>query len=379
MIYFVSNRTELFENDYFSPMTVKESLERMSTWKVIQLDTETNGRDAHLCDFLCIQMGNDADNARIIVDTSTVNVKAYKEILESKLCILQNGKFDLQFFFNYGIIIRNIYDTMIVEQLLHLGWPSGQISYALNAISKRRLNIDIDKSVRGEIIWRGLDTQVILYAAGDVTYLENIMWSQVSDLKKQGLMKAAQIECSFVPVIAYLEWCGIHLDVEKWKAKMKRDQANLDKSIEALNNFVTSNSAYKQFTYVERQGDLFLGFDASPKCIIKWSSSSQVVKFAKFLGFDTHVQDKKTGEDKDSVMEKHLKSQKGINDEFLLLYFGKGEPEDDDYYAGYSGSFKVVTSFGQGHINAINPKTQRIHTSYKQLGASSGKQNAHSL
>ena len=29
------------------------------------------------------------------------------------------------------------------------------------------------------------------------------------------------------------------------------------------------------------------------------------------------VQDKKTGEDKESVLEKHLKSQKGINDEFL--------------------------------------------------------------
>lgn len=111
----------------------------------------------------------------------------------------------------------------------------------------------------------------------------------------------------------------------------------------------------------------------TPKCTILWSSSEQVVKFAKFLGFNTKVQDKETGEDKDSVMEKHLKKQKGINDEFLKLYFGKGEPGDEDYYPGYSGSFKVVSSFGQGHLDAINPITNRIHTIYKQLGATSGR------
>ena len=41
--------------------------------------------------------------------------------------------------------------------------------------------------------------------------LEKIMWSQVEDLRNQGLMKAAKIECDFIPAISYLEWCGIHL------------------------------------------------------------------------------------------------------------------------------------------------------------------------
>ena len=154
MIYLVTLQQQLFQNEAYSLMTVEESLGMMQNWSVVQLDTETNGRDAHLCDFLCVQFGNDKDDARIVVDCTTVDVRKYKDILESKMCILQNAKFDLQFFFNYGIIIRNVYDTMIVEQLLHLGWPSGQISYALNAIAKRRLNIDIDKTVRGEIIWR---------------------------------------------------------------------------------------------------------------------------------------------------------------------------------------------------------------------------------
>lgn len=361
MIYLVTCRQEFFDCEDYKIISVEESLALMQTWNIIQLDSETTGRDAHLCDFLCVQFGNDKNDARIVVDTSTIDICRYKDKLESTLCILQNGKFDLQFFFNYGIIIRQVYDTMIVEQLLHLGWPTGQISYALNAIADRRLHINIDKTVRGEIIWRGLDAKVIQYAAGDVTYLEKIMWSQVEDLKKQGLMKAARIECDFVPVIAYLEWCGIHLDQDKWKAKMKSDQEKLEKAKRILDDFVVRTPSLKQFVYIDTQGDLFEGFDMTPKVNINWASSTQVVKIAQILGFNTKTKDKKTGEDKDSVLEKLLKAQKGICDEFLKLYFD------------YQEHFKTTTSFGQGHLNAINPKTNRIHTVYKQLGAASGR------
>ena len=419
MIYLVSKQQELFRSLDFSAITPEYSLKLMENWNVVQMDTETSGRDPHLCSLLCIQFGNDSDDVRIVVDTSTIDVHLYKEVLESKRLIVQNGKFDLQFLYNYGIIPRKIYDTMIVEQLLHLGYPAGQVSYSLKEIAWRRLSINIDKSVRGQIIWRGLDHDVIVYAAGDVTFLEQIMHSQLADLKKLGLMKAAKIECDFVPVIAYLEWCGIHLDQDKWKAKMQNDEKLLGESKKALDTFVenmvsldsrankvefeetflisidgyggheerplpqgarivpnsewsVSSSDTNTYNYVKivrkfpfceinLQGDLFAGFDTSPHCIINWNSSAQVVKFAKFLGFDTHVKDKKTGEDKESVLEKHLKSQKGICDEFLKLYFD------------YQEHFKVVTSFGQGHLNAVNPKTDRIHTVFRQLGAASGR------
>lgn len=361
MIYLVSKQTELFKSEEYECISVEKSLDILKSWNMIQYDSETTGRYARLCKILCIQFGNLEGDIQIVVDTTTVSPLIYKEILESKYLIGQNLKFDLQFLYNYGIIPRKIYDTMIVEQLLHLGWPSNTISYSLAEIAWRRLNINIDKTIRGEIIWRGLDTSVIKYAAGDVTYLGDIMKSQLEDCKKQGLLKAARIECDFVPSIAYLEWCGIHLDANKWQEKMNQDAINLSKAKEALDKFVTSNPAYSKFTYINREGDLWNGFDLTPKCTINWSSSQQVVKFAQLLGFDTQVKDKKTGEDKDSVLEKHLKSQKGINDEFLKLYFD---------YQGYT---KVVTSFGQGHLNAINPVTDRIHTTYKQLGAASGR------
>ena len=282
-------------------------------------------------------------------------------LLENTLIIGQNLKFDLQFLYNYNIVPRNVYDTMIVEQLLYLGYPPGVISYSLASIAQRRLNIDIDKSIRGQIIWRGLDTEVILYAANDVKWLEDIMWSQVSECKKKNCLKGAKLECDFVPVISYLEWCGIKLDAEKWLAKMARDKELLINAENKLNKFVTSNPNLSEFTYINRQGDLFGGFDTEPKCIINWSSSRQVVQVAKTLGFNTTIQDKKTKEDKDSVLEKYLRTQKGICDEFLDLYFD------------YQEHAKVVSSFGQSQLNMINPKTGRCHTIYKQLGAASGR------
>lgn len=119
---------------------------------------------------------------------------------------------------------------MIVEQLLYLGYPPEYkdpihgMSYSLQDIAKRRLNIFIDKTVRGQIQWRGIDDSVIKYAADDVVYLYDIMLSQLRDCKIKNCILAAKLECDFVPVIAYMEWCGIHLDETKWKAKMANDK-----------------------------------------------------------------------------------------------------------------------------------------------------------
>ena len=373
MIYLVTRSQELFTNDAYKIIGVDESLSLLSKCSILQADSETTGKDPHICKLLCFQLGSIDKSWQIIIDCLTIDIKLYKEVLESKYLIFQNGKFDLQFLFNHNIIPRKIYDIMIVEQLLYLGYPKGTISYALNSIAERRLGQYIDKSIRGEIIWRGLDTSVIQYAANDVTWLYDIMQLQIKDCKEKSCLVGAKLECDFVPVIAYLEWCGIHLDENRWKAKIDIDKKNLNKAIEDLNKYVCNHPNLKEFTYINLQGDLFTGFDTTPKCTINWASSKQVIPLLKKLGFDTTVEDKKSGEDKDSAMEKVLKKQKGIDDEFLRLYLGKGEEGEDDYYPGYNGSAKVVTSFGQNHLNAINPNTGRIHTNYRQLGADTGR------
>ena len=111
---------------------------------------------------------------------------------------------------------------------------------------------------------------------------------------------------------------NVKLKIEsKWKIKMLEDKTALNNSKKLLDRFTINNPSLSSFTKVNLQGSLFDGFNTEPECIINWDSSQQVTKVAKILGFNTSEQDKKTGKDKDSVREKHLKGQKGNNDEFL--------------------------------------------------------------
>lgn len=166
MIYLVSTQESLFEeNAPYKRLTKEESLQMILSWDQVQYDSETGGKNPHLCKLLCAQFGNKKADTQIVVDCLTIDITYYKEVFDTKLIITQNGKFDYQFLFNYGIVPLNNWDTMIVEQALHLGYDPKYFHVSLKAICERRLGIDIDKTVRGEIIWRGLDPKVIVYAA----------------------------------------------------------------------------------------------------------------------------------------------------------------------------------------------------------------------
>ena len=119
MIYLVTNQLMLFDD--IKCISVEESLNIIKEWSFIQYDSETSGKDCHLCTLLCAQFGSPDGEIQIVVDTVTIDIKHYKKVLETKLLVGQNLKFDLQFLYNYGITPTMIYDTMIVEQFLHLG------------------------------------------------------------------------------------------------------------------------------------------------------------------------------------------------------------------------------------------------------------------
>lgn len=391
MIYSVTKQRELFDNPEYKIISIEDSLQLLKGCKVLQFDSETSCKNPHLGKILCIQLGNKDKDFQIVVDCSTIDILKYKNILETTLLVGHNLKFDLQWLYNHSIIPRNIYDTMIVEQLLYMGFPRipitperykkynydfpykiieskegniyYELSFSLQSLASKYLNINIDKSVRGEIIWRGLDAKVIKYAAGDVTYLEDIMWKQVAECKKKECLKGAQLESSFVPVIAYLEWCGIKLDETRWKEKMAKDKENLTKSLEALNTYAINHPKLKKWVTQNMQGDLFTGWDTSPKWGVDWQKK-EAIQVVKALGFNVSTISKQTNKETESIMEKVLSSQKGIDDEFLKLYFN------------YQGYYKVCSSFGQGHLNIINPKTGRIHTTYWQIGTITGRMSS---
>ena len=362
MIYLVTLNTLLESCSDYTIITPEKSLEIMTSWDVIQYDSETNGKNCHLCKLLTMQFGNKKAGIQIVVDCDTIDPRIYKPILESKYLIGHNLVFDLQFLYCIGIIPLKVYDTMIVEQFLHLGFPPGQISYSLQSTALRYLGIYIDKTVRGQIIYKGICKETIIYGAGDVVHLENIAEAQYKECEKNNCIVGAKLECDVVPAMAYLHWCGIKLDENKWKAKMQKDADNLDKALKALNDYCVSNPKLSKWAYQDVEGNLWDGFDDTIKFHIDWQKDEAKEVF-KALGFDINVINDK-GNEAESVREKNLITQKGIDDTFLKLYLD------------YQGYYKVTTSFGKGHLNLINPVTGRLHTNYWQIGTSTGRMSS---
>ena len=413
MIYFVSNVSEIFENEVYECISVEKSLELLETIKIVGLDTETEGFDPYTKKLLSLQLGN--KDFQVVIDCSTIDVKLYKEYLESDRTFLGwNLKFDLRFLYYHDIYPKKVYDGYLAEKLLWLGYPSGIHGLSLKAAGENYLNIELDKSTRGKIHYLGLNAEVIQYGANDVKYLEDIIRRQYKELIKKGLTEAIKVENQFVLPLAYMEHCGIKLDIEKWKAKMNKDRQELEESVKALNSYVESmvsnasassdihieenflistdsygghedfsvpedahiipNSGYSTqgtdtvtynyvkirrrfpFCRVNLQGDLWEGFDTRPKCIINWDSPKQVIPLFEFLGFNLEAKDKATGQMKKSVEAKVIEPQKDIN-------------PIAEIYLRYKAAAKVVGTYGQNFLDQVNPISGRIHTHYNQLGA----------
>lgn len=412
MIYVVTTQI-LPPSDKFEIISPVAALSLLEKLKKVGLDTETMGFDPYTRQCLMLQLG--CFDFQIVIDLTTVDINFFKEYLESdRLFIGHNIKFDMKFLFHARVVLKNVYDTFIAEKLMWLGFPSGIHSMALKALGENYLGVELDKTVRGKIMWAGLSEDVIEYAANDVKYLEKIMDAQQPELEKRGLLTANIYEQKSVPWLAYTEYCGVLLSIPKWKWKMELDNFTEEVFLKALGDWVVASATGQKYAYhyiqtegleeealakarrkmvgercpeadikgskrgyaeaykveIEHQvdkkyikenlqGDLFLGFQP-PTCVINWNSPKQVIPLFKSLGLNLKTKDKETGEWKDSVEEKVIAPQSNLS---TLIYL----------YVQYQGASKVTSTYGQNVIDQINEVSHRIHTNFNQLGADTGR------
>lgn len=411
MIYLVTNQI-LPESCLFELCSVEKSLELLEPLKVVGLDTETMGMDPYTRDLIMLQLG--CFEYQVVIDLTTVDINFYKKYLESdRLFIGWNIKFDLKFLFHKRIVVRNVYDGFLAEKLLYQGFPSGIHSMSLKSAGENYLGVELDKTVRGKVMWAGLSEDVVAYGANDVKFLEGIMNAQRKRLERQGLVIALEYENKSVPWVAYTEYCGVLLDVEKWKYKMLLDNFNVQVFTKALNDWVVASAkgegyaywylqteglegddlekarksmkgervpskdikgergyceAYKvpiemrvsqKYVKNDLQGNLFEGFKEA-ECTINWDSPKQVIPLFKSLGFDLLVKDKDTGEMKDSIESKVIEPQ---SDKSTIAYL----------YLQYKAARKVTSTYGQNVLDQRNPVSNRIHTNFNQLGTDTGR------
>lgn len=362
MIYLVTKNRELFDDEAYKIIGVDESLSLLSQLRVVGFDTETEGFSPFLKKLLLTQLG--CYDFQVVIDNTTIPIEKYKDFLQSdRLFLGWNLKFDLRFMFHHGIVPRNVYDGYLMEKAIWQGYPSGMHSLSLKAAGEHYCGVELDKSIRGKIIWsKSLTTDIIQYAANDVKYLEQIREKQMEILKNRGQQRFLDIDVENKAVlpIAYFEYCGVKVDVDRWKKKMVKDNENLQQAEAKLNQFVVDY--YKEnhplnypFVKVDLQGDLFTGFNTEPQCTINWNSAKQVVPLLEFFGFNLLTKDKQTGKMKKSVDATIIEGQKSVS-------------PIANVYLEYKAAQKVVSTYGQNVLDLINPKTGRIHTNFNQIG-----------
>lgn len=412
MIYLVTGRPGLFDSDLYKVVSVEQSLEILKPLKYVGLDTETEGFSPYFKKLLMLQLG--CRDFQVVVDCVTVDVCQYKEFLESERVFLGwNLKFDIKFLFYHGIIPRHLYDGFLAEKLRWLGWPSGMHSLSLKSAGENYLGVELDKTVRGQIIWqKELTDEIIEYAANDVKYLEDIMIKQTEILYPRGQKFALEVENRAILPIAYFEFCGVKLDIGKWKAKMAKDEEELRVAQEELDKFVIDlydknrnnlggfwvddwydfsegmpNGKWRPSTkqpeeespnelcggggdwrYVSRefpfiemaQPDLFGFVKAGPRCKVNWNSSKQVIPLLEFFGFNLETRDKQTGRVKKSVDATVIEGQKNKHPIAKV-------------YLRFKAAQKVTSTYGQNFLDLVNPKTGRIHTQFNQIGTDTNR------
>ena len=321
--------------------TVQESLDYLKDLEWIGLDTETSGFDPYTCKLYTLQLGD--RDIQYVIDLTTIDINDYKELLENKGLIGHNLKFDLRFLYHYRVIPTKVYDTFLGEKTSRLGIESHRCSLA--ACVLRHCGINLSKEERANITGR-LTEGFVKYSAYDVKYLHELKEAQEFIQLADGTSVSIELDNKFVLVLAYIEYCGMKLDVEQWTAKIEKVQKEADEAEAGLNQFIIDNKMDK---FIDYQLDLF---SSSTKTNVNWNSPSQVVEFFQEIGVDTKVVEK--GVTKDTIEASHLVK---YSSKYPII----------DLYLKFKGAQKDIGTYGYNWIEQINPVSGRIHTQFKQL------------
>ena len=366
-IYYVGEHSKLSETN-ITLSTIDDCFEYLKDKEIISFDIETTrkfngkygkeeGLDPYLSNIVMFQIGD--KNRQYIIDYRTVDIKKLLPLLKTKTIVGQNIKFEYKHLLhNEGIRLENLYDTMVVEQILFNGL---NVKTSLEALTEKYLSINVDKSTRLGFLNIGdreFTLNEIYYGAEDILYPLLIRDKQLLDVEKKELHNCVSLEMKFIPVLGDIEYKGMHFNKDKW---YKTYQENLNKFDELklkLDSFVLEN--YSNTHFVTSQLDLF---SDERKCAIMWSSPKQVIEFFQYLNICPQEVSKTTKKLSYTVNANVLKSSlntinKDINDkfkEFILIYLEYKEIEQS------------CTTFGLDFFKYINPVTERLHSNYKQI------------
>lgn len=354
MKYFIDGNNDLVESTLYKRTDYESFLEWLEDKQELALDTETEGFFNHNKRIVMLQLSDGIDS--YIIDTRGNDyVKRLKGRIEHKLILGQNLKFDYKFLKMEGIILKNIYDTFLAECILTNGqeWvigynedgtPKMGRELGLNAISKKYIGKELDKTVRNQFInlnGQPFTDKQIVYGSEDVESLFLIREAQMKEITKWELNNVLNLENKACLALADIEYNGLKLDSLKWLELAKNKESKLPQYEEELDNMVLHEPKLKKFINNGIQVDIFGEYGRSVN--MKWSSPAQTLKFIQALGVPVT-----------SSSEKEISK---YQDQYPIL----------KKFIDFKKDSKLITTYGKDFVKWVNKYTGRVHTNFWQI------------
>jgi len=327
----------------FSSATIEECVEYCASKRILGVDTETEGFSFITKKMIMFQIG-DMDR-QYVIDTRFQSIEPLRHVLESKdiVKVFHNAKFDYKFIRAVGICTENVWDTFLVERVIHCG--KDNIRFGLAHVVKRYLNKTLSKDVRNQFV--GLTGQPftdsqILYGAKDVVYLLSIVEHQKGKLDKYGLNEVAQLENDAVLAFSDIEFEGLYIDQQEWLKISSEVEVDMRKVEKDMDDVILNDKRFEPFVAKYVQGDLFTTFEDLRKVDVKWSSPKQVLEVFQVLIPELEKVDAK------------------------ILYKYRKKHDLIPAYMKYKEQAKIVSAYGKAFLENVHPD-YKIHTDFTQI------------
>ena len=332
MNYIVTNR-----KNHFSKIGQYNycSLNEVVLPSKIAVDTETTSLKPYKGELFAIQVGTGSNN--YLFDVDSLGVKQILPLLQNKVMVFHNAKFDLGWFYKHDFFPWKVRDTFLASKILHNG--KVYVRHSFGEVMERELDIKYDKSEQKNIAKMQLSTdKAIQYCFNDVDRLLELDTALNRKIIDQGYLNAYQLHRRHIRALAYMEQCGVPLSLPKWKKKVELDKIELKEKENVVKEYIYDNCA----EYRDKQLDLF---GSRRDLAVSISSPTQMVKVLNSLGINTV-----DPEGNISTAEDVIKKTKH---EFV------------DIFLDYKSIAHDVSTFGENFIPAMHEG--RLYTSYRPI------------
>jgi len=324
---------------------LNRAIEELSKQHAVGLDTETTELDPYNARLRLIQLATPQGvyivdvNAFANGDVKRSDVLSpLRQLLSSlrPIKIAHNAKFDAKFIkHNLGVDIGGLFDTLLASQLVSAG--DIEERHGLEVIAGRYLNETVDKSERLSNWEFELSESQLQYAARDAAVLIPLREKLIEKIKANNLVRCAQLEFECVMPVVDLELAGFYMDKHRWLEQL---------AIVEEKRAELSNELQEMLGEGVAQASLF----GPPRANINLDSQPQVTDALNRLGIPVP----------DSTRNwklQPLAAQYPVVSKLLE----------------YRTMQKALTSYGRNMIEFINPKTDRLHADFRQIGAPTGR------